>query len=204
MFEVTLPRPVADRLVGFYKEGGLILEYGTGGSTFLALNSNPNNVVYGCETDPVWLSRLTAEIGRQRMNDRFIPVYQDIGKTKGFGNPCFETQVYDEGRGRQFAVAPIIPWKLFADHHVSPDYILIDGRFRVSSFVISFFNAKKPCKVIFDDYVDRPKYHVVENFIKPSEFVDRAAIFDFVPVENAAVNAKMFLDFYANHMTSFG
>ena len=138
------------------------------------------------------------------MNDRFIPVYQDIGKTTAFGNPCFETQVYDEKRGHQFANAPIIPWRLFAAHCVSPDYILIDGRFRVSSFLNSYFNAKKPCKVVFDDDVDRPKYHVVENFFKPSEFVDRAAIFDFVPVENAAVSANMFLDFYANHMTSFG
>ena len=203
MFEISVSEPVADELAKLYGEGGIILEYGTGGSTFLALESNQNNIVYGCETDPEWLSRLSSEVGVRQLNDRFIPVYQYIGKTTKFGNPCFETQVHDDKRGRLFATAPISPWNLLATHGVSPDFILIDGRFRVASFLASFFNVTKPCTVIFDDYITRPNYQVVESLAEPSRFVDNAAIFDLVPNTDLAVNGKSFLDFYAMCASSF-
>ena len=62
------------------------------------------------------------------------------------------------------------------DNSFVPDLILIDGRFRVSTFlscVLKFPGAK----VLFDDYVDRENYHVVESVIKPKRTVGRIAEF---------------------------
>ena len=60
--------------------------------------------------------------------------------------------------------------------------ILIDGRFRIACFVTAYLRTTKPVIVLFDDYVDRPHYHVVERLLKPSEYVGRMARFDLQPL----------------------
>jgi protein O-GlcNAc transferase len=60
--------------------------------------------------------------------------------------------------------------------------ILIDGRFRIACFVTAYLRATQPMIVLFDDYLDRPHYHVVERLVKPSEFVGRMARFDLQPL----------------------
>ena len=40
VFQLTLPEEVADALRAIYSEGVVVLEYGSGGSTFLALEAN--------------------------------------------------------------------------------------------------------------------------------------------------------------------
>ena len=58
-FELTLDKETKLFLEKTYKKiGGTILEFGSGGSTLLALKSHPNNRIYCCETDSAWLSRL--------------------------------------------------------------------------------------------------------------------------------------------------
>ena len=32
--------------------------------------------------------------------------------------------------------------------------------------------------ILFDDYIDRPYYNVIEEFIKPSEYFGRLALFE--------------------------
>ena len=181
MFELTLPRNVADELKILYSNKSVILEYGTGGSTILGLESNINNFVMGCETDGQWLARLSTEIVSRNLSDRFLPVYQDIGKTKEWGFPCFEKENYTQDRGRQFLNAPLLPWQILKTKDLAPDFVFIDGRFRVASFVATFLNACQPCTIIFDDYKDRPYYHVVEELIKPEKFIDRTAFFELQP-----------------------
>jgi len=181
MFELTLPRNVADELKILYSNKSVILEYGTGGSTLLGLESNVDNCVMGCETDGQWLARLSTEIVSRNLSDRFLPVYQDIGKTKEWGFPCFEKENYTQDRGRQFLNAPLLPWQILKTKDLAPDFVFIDGRFRVASFVATFLNACQPCTIIFDDYKDRPYYHVVEELIKPEKFIDRTAFFELQP-----------------------
>ena len=58
-----------------------------------------------------------------------------------------------------------------------PELVLIDGRFRVACFLFSLINGSPGTKIIFDDYVNRPHYHVVEEFIKPIETCGIQALF---------------------------
>ena len=53
----------------------------------------------------------------------------------------------------------------------------MDGRFRVACFLTSLLNANKDSIIIFDDYILRPEYHIVEIFEKPIENDNRQAVF---------------------------
>lgn len=201
LFELTLPRNVADELKSLYSNKMVILEYGTGGSTLLALESNIENFVMGCETDGQWLARLSTEIVSRNLSNRFLPVYQDIGKTTEWGYPCFKEDKYTQERGRQFLNAPTLPWHILKKRNLAPDVVFIDGRFRVASFIATFLNARQPCTIIFDDYKDRPYYHIVERLIKPKKFIDRTAFFDFRPsidYEKTGDFINTFLPYYSS------
>ena len=58
-----------------------------------------------------------------------------------------------------------------------PDTVLIDGRFRVCCFLTSLKYANENTKIIFDDYNNRPYYHVVEKFIKKEQTCGRQTLF---------------------------
>lgn len=89
------------------------------------------------------------------------------------------------------------PWGYCKENKIEPDLVLIDGRFRVASFITSCLNVTKKTTVLFDDYVERPFYHSVENIIKPIEFIDnRMAVFEITPnmIDNNYLLEN--LDFY--------
>ena len=60
---------------------------------------------------------------------------------------------------------------------ILPDTVLIDGRFRVCCFLTSIKYANENTKIIFDDYNNRPYYHVVEKFVKKEQTCGRQALF---------------------------
>ncbi|MAO75600.1 MAG: hypothetical protein CL699_04770, partial [Chloroflexi bacterium] len=58
-----------------------------------------------------------------------------------------------------------------------PDVVLIDGRFRVACFLKSLLHAPPNTVILFDDYINRPHYHVVEEFLTPDQTCGRQASF---------------------------
>ena len=200
LFKLTLPQEVASELKALYSKKVVVLEYGTGGSTLLALESNDGNLVMGCETDSQWLSRLSTEIVSRNLSNRFFPVYQGVGKTKEWGYPSFTDEEYSDKRGQQLSIASILPWQILKKKNLSPNIVFIDGRFRVAAFIATFLNASQPCTIIFDDYIDRAHYHIVESLIKPSKFIGRTAFFDFHPpkdFDKTRVFVNTFLPYFS-------
>jgi hypothetical protein len=196
MFALTLPEKVAAFLSELYAQKTVVLEYGTGGSTFLALEANEQNMVFGCETDSKWLNRLCMEVSQRGLGGRFYPVYQDIGATKEWGRPDFEAEPYSDARGALMVKAPGLAWEAMKRLGVSPDVILVDGRFRTASFLSCWANIQRPTTLIFDDYAGRRAYHIVEELVKPVEMIERAAVFKLTP-ETRSVDIKTFLSVYA-------
>jgi predicted patatin/cPLA2 family phospholipase len=41
--------------------------------------------------------------------------------------------------------------------------------------------TQKPVTILFDDYVDRTRYHHVEQFVRPGRMVGRMAVFEAGP-----------------------
>ena len=53
---------------------------------------------------------------------------------------------------------------LTEDEQKKIDFILIDGRFRVACCLKLFDCIQENCMIAFDDFLNRPQYHVVLEF----------------------------------------
>jgi predicted O-linked N-acetylglucosamine transferase (SPINDLY family) len=171
--QVTFPAEVAAYVKRLYTQASVILEYGSGGSTLLAANM-PEKTVISVENDARWAEDMQGWIANATLpsTPRIYPV--DVGETGKWARPK------NARHWKRFHTYPLKVWD--EPYFEQPDVILIDGRFRIACFVTAYLRATKPMIVLFDDYVDRPHYHVVERLVKPTEFVGRMARFDLQPL----------------------
>lgn len=65
-----------------------------------------------------------------------------------------------------------------------PDLVLVDGRFRVCCFLTALKYADEGTEILFDDYGSRRFYHIVEEFVRPSDACGRQRLF-IVPRKSA-------------------
>ena len=133
-------------------------EWGSGASTLYAAQKS-NNLFLSVETDEKWF----------RAMDTLVPgklVHVDLGPTEGWGRPRDYAKRHEY---ENYLEAPFLQGP--------PDLILIDGRFRVACFFSVLLKARPGTKIIFDDYVDRPHYHLVEEYVRPAEIIGRQAAF---------------------------
>ncbi|MEM6635006.1 MAG: hypothetical protein AAF667_03850 [Pseudomonadota bacterium] len=170
--ELTMPEDAAELLRRHYAAASVILEYGTGGSTALAAEM-PDKTTFAVENDPDWHAGLRAYFSNNPPRSTLHLHLAETGPVENWGHP-----LSDEG-WRQWPGYVLSVWDR-ADFQ-EPDVILIDGRFRVACFLAAVFRLRRACTVLFDDYVDRPSYHVVEKFAPPTEFAGRMARFDIQP-----------------------
>ena len=136
-------------------------EYGSGNST-IYMDKNSDAQIYTVDTNRNYLNGLKKDLSLSP-----ICRWADIGKIKGWGYP---TDLSLIEKFRQYTENL---WEL----GISPDYILIDGSFRVACFFTSIKNAKVGTKILFDGYPVRPEYHVVESIIKPESTLGTQALF---------------------------
>ncbi|MBF9043505.1 hypothetical protein HKCCE4037_09210 [Rhodobacterales bacterium HKCCE4037] len=138
-------------------------EYGLGAST-LWVDANTDATIIGVETDPAWLDRTRAALTRPTAHDlRHI----DVGPVAKWGKPR------SYRKRRNFLSYVEGPWSGLA----KPEVVLIDGRFRVACFLTSLREATPGTAIIFDDYVKRKTYHLVEEFLRPEAVNARQAVF---------------------------
>ena len=163
---------LAERLSGVK----IFLEYGSGGSSIMAAQAGIRRI-YSVDSDLVFLQsvqkRLIADGIPRR---RYVPVYVDIGKTGDWGRPV------NENHARDWPSYCSAPWIRLEHAGEKPSLVLIDGRFRVASFLVTAMLAPPGCVILFDDYVDRPEYHIVEQHLKPVRFEGRMAEFIVAPL----------------------
>ena len=170
--ELTLPLAEAEAVRAGFAQANVILEYGSGGSTVLAAEL-PGKVTFSVESDAEWLAKMQAYF------TAFEPVspvhlhFGDIGPTRAWGHPK------DEVAFRKWPDYPMSVWALPGFLH--PDLVLIDGRFRAACFLTCLFRSSKPMTVLWDDYIDRPFYHRVEELVKPAQIIGRMARFEILP-----------------------
>lgn len=170
--ELTFPDEEAALVRARYGEAGTILEFGSGGSTVLAASA-PGKFVISVESDRQWAIDLQLFIDRSALPSPAIVWHVDIGETGRWGRP-----VSDE-EWRKFHRYPVSIWSEPFFHH--PDVILIDGRFRPACLVAAALRISRPVTVLFDDYFDRPAYHVVERISQPLRAAGRMAEFRLHP-----------------------
>lgn len=144
------------------------LEYGGGHST-VWYHRNIAAPGYTLETSLLWAEKLKEKIGA---SSNVSIKYFDLGQIGEWGRP----RSYE--KRQRFLHYVCHPWFGLPK---APDVILIDGRFRVACFLAAFSYAQQRTTIVFDDYVHRPKYHVVEEFLSPVQLGSRLAVFVIDP-----------------------
>jgi hypothetical protein len=137
-------------------------EYGCGKST-IWVAENTNAVICSVDTSKKWIDFCHSKL----RNRSATFVWIDCGRLKSWGRP-----ISYSSRHNFMNYAESI-WK----NDVSSDTILIDGRFRVLCFFVSIKYAQEGTNIIFDDYVNRSHYHIIEEFIPCAEVCGRQALF---------------------------
>jgi len=170
--DLNFPMGEDKTLRSSYSLSRVILEYGSGGSTFFAAGE-PGKLVLSVESDRFWAVRLQRELDTRELPSPAIVHYVDIGPTGDWGRPL------SPERWVQFHRYPLSIWD--EPFFRQPDVVLIDGRFRPACLMAVMLRTSKRVTVLFDDYTDRPAYHSVEELIRPAEIVGRMAVFEVEP-----------------------
>jgi len=154
----------------------VFLEYGSGGSSVMVAQAGVKSI-YSVDSDKQFLKSVRKRLLNEGIpRRRYVPIYADIGPTKEWGKPV------DESHVKAWPNYCSAPWRKLLETGDRPDLVLIDGRFRVASFLITILMAPAGCVILFDDYVNRPEYHVVERYLKPVRLAGRMAEFVVEPV----------------------
>jgi hypothetical protein len=137
-------------------------EYGVGKTTKL-VRLNSDALIIAVDTNSEYLRKIITKIS-PRSDDQIF--YKNIGLIARMGYPI------DYSKRSLFKDYFESLWKF----KEKPDFVLIDGRFRVACFLTSLIHAEPGTLILFDDY-DRCVYHVVEEIILPTRTTSTQALF---------------------------
>ena len=140
-------------------------EYGCGASTTWVLSHTPVEVL-AVESTRYWAEKVEQSVDTDDLQRARIH-YVDLGEVKHFGRPISYEKRTD------FSIYTDWIW----EQSLKPDVVLIDGRFRVCCFLTTLKSANPGTKVLFDDYVNRPHYHIVEKYLERSQSCGRQCLF---------------------------
>lgn len=162
--------------VPFFDEAGMAMfsrhvrnasayvEYGCGGSTIFALRHSGASVV-SVDTSFEWVERVRQLAGPHA--SRLDAAAVDVGPIGEWGTPTGYTH---RANFWTYIDMPLVKCQ-------RPDVVLVDGRFRVASFLHALLLTPASTTILFDDYSIRPEYHVVEEICRPAEKTTRMARF---------------------------
>jgi hypothetical protein len=149
-------------------------EYGCGASTAWVFNNCACHIL-GVDSSEIWLQNVRASCGD---SPRLALHHADVGTVGDWGWPVN----YD--KHENFGDYTDWIW----NQALTPDVVLVDGRFRVCCFLSALLRAKPGARIMFDDYTNRAHYHIVERFLKPLKTCGRQAL--FVVPDQGALDVK--------------
>jgi hypothetical protein len=150
-------------------ESRCFLEYGCGGSTYYAARIARVPNIFSVDTSKIWVDKVKSSLSN---SESYLDLYYcNVGEIGEWGTPI------NGDRHRNFWKYTVHPWAAARKQGLVPDLILVDGRFRIASFLYSLIAASEGTLIMFDDYNDRKKYSVVEEFCEIKEVHGRMAVF---------------------------
>ena len=157
-----------ERFKELIQEVSIFGEYGCGYST-IWIYQNTKCKILSVDSSREWVDKTVIAVNHDpRVDCRWV----DLGELRRWGRPK------DYQKRENFPVYINSIW----EREEKPQLVLVDGRFRVSCFLKSLLRAEAGSIIVFDDYVDRPHYHIVEEFVAAKETWGRQAYFE-VPLE---------------------
>ena len=170
--KLTFAPEVCAWLEDHYANADVILEYGSGGSTVLGAEM-PGKTLYSVESSRDWHDMMQQYFDQNDVPSLPLLHYVNIGRTGKWGLPV------DNEHHHRFHKYPLSVWDLEGFRH--PDLILIDGRFRVACALTAMLRCTRKVTLLFDDYRDRKRYQVLEEFLDLKEMRGFMARFEVEP-----------------------
>ena len=163
------------------------LEYGMGGSTILASQKSLLSII-AIDSSEEWIEKVQSSIQKSFYKGILHLIHADLGITAAWGYPI------DEAKVKRWPQYYASPWIKYRSINLSPDLILIDGRFRAACFLFSLLHCKAGTRILWDDYLERPEYHFVEEALKPQGLIDDMAIFKVNEKNDAQLVASLLFE----------
>jgi hypothetical protein len=158
-------------------------EYGCGKSTEFVFKYS-SATIFSVDTSNDWVKKIKSLEGIEK-SKRLNLSWVDVGEVANWGTP---TSFKMKHNFRNYA-------ELLWLNNAIPDLVLIDGRFRILCFLTSIKFAPAGCKILFDDYIDRPFYHIVEDFCPKLETCGRQALFEVSEIAKEKVSEDLIKSF---------
>lgn len=143
-------------------KASLYYEFGAGGSTLFALNHSNIKKVWSVESDLAWIQKLTPYIDPARCE----LIHGNIGPTTDWGHPS--------NAGAQRSLFKNY-WEHLQFLNDTPDFFLIDGRFRVETCLQALIKCPNATYAVHD-FTIRPQYNPILKFTDVVETVDTLVI----------------------------
>lgn len=145
------------------------LEFGTGGSTLLALECPPSRIV-SVDSNHDWIHRIRGHSGvrEAEVEGRLILHHAEIGATGDWGLPIEPGRMPDWPRYYS---------TVWSRSPVDYDVVLVDGRFRVACALMTALCIPHDFTLLIHDYETRPYYRTVETHFDRVEAVDSLVAF---------------------------
>ncbi len=144
-------------IIMFYKyldKTNVYFEYGSGGSTYQANIRDNIKKIYSVESDKEWLNNLM-----KYENKKTVFFYNEMCTLPNtWGNPGKNATVIQKVNYSNHMK------KLSKEEQEDIDLVFIDGRFRVACCLKCFDIIKNDCLIVFDDFLNRPQYHIVLDY----------------------------------------
>ncbi|CAC9656267.1 hypothetical protein BTURTLESOX_1632 [bacterium endosymbiont of Bathymodiolus sp. 5 South] len=139
-------------------------EYGMGRSTIWVIGNTRVKKVFAVDTSKVWLEKVRSNLNHANV---LTAKWVDLGRLAKWGIPIDYSK-------RECIINYVESiWK----HEQKPQFVLVDGRFRVACFLYYLATGAPGTKIVFDDYVNRPHYHLIEEFVEPNKTCGRQCMF---------------------------
>ena len=164
----------------YLKKCNIYFEYGVGDSTTWVLENTSSRII-SVDTDKKWINKVDISKRKKRIDIYWI----NLGEIENWGRP----KTYEYRKYFINYISCVWTFKFKAD------VILIDGRFRVASFLFSLINAKEGSIIIFDDYKNRPHYHVIEEVLEVHKYCGRQAVFRVPRIFNRPLARELLNNF---------
>ena len=145
---------------------GMLLEYGSGGSTVLANQLGVPAI--SVESDRFYAAAVRTALPDPRLCQLLTP---KMGVTIQWGMPLIGRR----RKGRRYVTAP---FDCLGDEF--PDLVLVDGRYRVACALETARRAHlagATAELVVDDYEGRPFYHDLPDYLGSPRLIARAAVF---------------------------
>lgn len=158
-------------------------EYGCGKSTEYVYNFTSASI-FSVDSSLNWVTKLKT-LRKEEKCERLNLYWVDVGNVADWGRPTsFEKR-------QNFKKYAELLWL----SKNSPDLVLIDGRFRVLCFLTTIKFAPVGTAILFDDYNNRPYYHVVEEFCQKLDTCGRQALFEVSANSKAKITNEIISSF---------